>query len=72
MGTLCDGIEDCPLGVRLRWSDPPGFPDDECRADCSKSINKFNCTTPHLIGVGPPIENLPDIFCSRGKNKRPK
>ena len=44
---LCDGIGECsPDDGITFWKTPPGFPEDECRAQCSNP-SKFNCTSPN-------------------------
>ena len=47
MGVLCDERGDCPPIEGDGWLDEPGYPDDECSADCSLGDrNQFNCTHP--------------------------
>jgi len=50
-GVVCDGVGQCPptipngLNFEISWTVPPGFPEDECRAQCSNRSN-FMCTVP--------------------------
>ena len=58
IGFLCDSIAHCPPGPSgAIWDFPPGYPDDECRSQCSNT-NNFECTAPAFRMVGIPVFTL--------------